>query len=433
MKGAMLTHTAQASSKRPDVVIYINGLALGILELKRSTVSVAEGIRQNLDNQKKAFIQPFFSTLQCLLAGNDSEGLRYATIETPEKYWLRWVEDSGVYASEPNLLDRHLLQVCEKARFLELIHDFVVFDAGSRKVCRQNQYFGVKAAQAFIHRREGGIIWHTQGSGKSLTMVWLARWIGENRPDARVLIITDRTDLIEQLDKGTESLICSLVHKFGNPGKDSPDSGEGTEAFVKALQNLPPGFKARGDLHVFVDECHRTQSGDLHQAMKAVLPNAIFIGFTGTPLLKADRLKSIEVFGRYIHTYKFDQAVREGVVLDLRYEARNIDQMLDNTGKIDQWFETHTQGLSDLARAQLKQKWGTMQKVLSSQERLERIVADILFDMNTRPRLMDGHGNAMLVAGSIYEACKVYSLFAQSELRGKCAVGHLSLHRQGHA
>ena len=282
---AMLTHTAQAakaSSKRPDVVIYLNGIALGILELKRSTVAVAEGIRQNLDNQKKAFIQPFFSTLQCLMAGNDSEGLRYATIETPEKYWLRWVEDSGPHAGEPNLLDRHLLQVCEKTRFLELIHDFVVFDAGTRKVCRQNQYFGVKAAQIFIRRREGGILWHTQGSGKSLTMVWLARWIRENRPDARVLIITDRSeldeqiekvfkgvneaiyrtrsgaDLIERLNNGTESLICSLVHKFGNPGKDAQERGEGTEAFVKALRNLPPGFEARGDLHVFVDECHRT-------------------------------------------------------------------------------------------------------------------------------------------------------------------------------
>ena len=172
---------AKASTKRPDVVLYVNGIALGVLELKRSTVSVAEGIRQNLDNQKKEFIQPFFSTMQLVMAGNDTEGLRYATIETPEKYYLRWVEDSGPYASEPNLLDRHLLQVCGKARLLELIHDFVVFDAGTKKLCRQNQYFGVKAAQDFIRRREGGIIWHTQGSGKSLTMVWLAKWIRENR------------------------------------------------------------------------------------------------------------------------------------------------------------------------------------------------------------------------------------------------------------
>ncbi|WP_217807251.1 DEAD/DEAH box helicase family protein [Methylomagnum ishizawai] len=123
--------------------------------------------------------------------------LRYATIDTGEKYYLKWVEDSGPHADEPNPLDRHLMQTCGKRRFLELIHDFIVYDAGTKKVCRQNQYFGVKAAQDFILRREGGIIWHTQGSGKSLTMVWLAKWIREHRIGARVLIITDRTELDE--------------------------------------------------------------------------------------------------------------------------------------------------------------------------------------------------------------------------------------------
>ncbi len=446
VKGADLANAAKASTKRPDVVLYVNGIALGVLELKRSTVSVANGIRQNLDNQKKEFIQPFFSTMQWVMAGNDSEGLRYATIETPEKYYLKWVEETGEFADEPNLLDRHLLQVCEKHRFLELIHDFVVFDAGIKKLCRQNQYFGVKAAQEFVTRREGGIIWHTQGSGKSLTMVWLAKWIGEHRPEARVLIITDRTeldeqiekvfkgvsediyrtksgaDLIDQLNRADESLLCSLVHKFGGRGDSEQDDNEGTKAFIESLQNLPADFEAKGDIHVFVDECHRTQSGDLHKAMKALLPNAVFIGFTGTPLLKADKKKSIEVFGRYIHTYKFDQAVREGVVLDLRYEARDIDQELTNKAKIDQWFEAKTRGLNDLAKAQLKQKWGTMQRVLSSQDRLRRIAQDIVLDLDTRPRLMDGHGNAMLVAGSIFEACKFYELFSTMGLKGKCAI-----------
>ncbi len=446
VKGADLANAAKANTKRPDVVLYVNGIALGVLELKRSTVSVANGIRQNLDNQKKEFIQPFFSTMQWIMAGNDSEGLRYGAVETHEKYYRRWVEESGAFADEPNLLDRNLLQVCEKARFLELIHDFVVFDAGVKKLCRQNQYFGVKAAQDTIRRREGGIIWHTQGSGKSLTMVWLAKWIRENREGARVLIITDRTeldeqiekvfkgvneaiyrtrsgaDLIDKLNRTEESLLCSLVHKFGAKGDGDKENDEGTKAFIESLQKLPPDFQAKGDIHVFVDECHRTQSGDLHKAMKAILPNALFIGFTGTPLLKADKKKSIEVFGRYIHTYKFDQAVREGVVLDLRYEARDIDQRLTNKAKIDQWFEAKTQGLNDLAKAQLKQKWGTMQRVLSSQDRLEKIVEDILLDMNIKPRLMDGHGNALLVAGSIFEACKFYELFSKTELKGKCAI-----------
>ncbi len=437
---------AKASTKRPDVVLYVNGIALGVLELKRSTVSVSEGIRQNLDNQKKEFIQPWFSTLQWIMAGNDTEGLRYATIQTPEKYWLKWVEPEGEFASEPNDLDRQLLQMCSKARLLELIHDFLLFDAGTKKLCRQNQYFGVKAAQDFIRRREGGIIWHTQGSGKSLVMVWLAKWIRENRPASRVLIITDRTeldgqiekvfkgvnesivrtksgaDLIDRLNGTVDSLICSLVHKFGGKEGGESESEAGTKEFLEALKKLPPGFSAKGDLHVFVDECHRTQTGDLHRAMKALLPNALFIGFTGTPLLKADKQKSIEVFGRYIHTYKFDQAVREGVVLDLRYEARDIDQSITSQKKIDAWFEAKTKGLTDLAKAQLKQKWGTMQRVLSSQSRLAKIVDDILMDMNTKPRLMSGHGNAMLVAGSIYEACMFHDLFAKTELKGKCAI-----------
>jgi type I restriction enzyme, R subunit len=158
---------AKASGKRPDIVLYVNGIALGVLELKRSTVSVAEGIRQNLDNQKREFIEPFFSTMQWVMAGNDTEGLRYGTIQTPEKYYLKWVEDTGDFATEPNLLDRHVLQLCQPKRLLELIHDFVVFDAGTKKLCRQNQYFGVKAAQEFVARREGGVIWHTQAVARA--------------------------------------------------------------------------------------------------------------------------------------------------------------------------------------------------------------------------------------------------------------------------
>jgi type I restriction enzyme R subunit len=424
-------------TKRPDIVLYVNGIALGVLELKRSTVSVSEGIRQNLDNQKKAFIRAFFSTIQLVMAGNDTEGLRYGIIETPEKYYLTWKEESDI----DNLLDRHLTQLCNKPRLLELIHDFIVFDAGIKKTCRHNQYFGVKAAQERVRTREGGIIWHTQGSGKSLIMVWLAKWIREHVQNARVLIITDRTeldeqiegvylgvnediyrtgsgaDLITRLNATTPWLICSLIHKFGRSEDAAVD-----EFVAELAKSLPTDFRAKGELFVFVDECHRTQSGTLHQAMKAILPNAMFIGFTGTPLLKADKQKSIEVFGPYIHTYKFDEAVRDGVVLDLRYEARDIDQNLTSPQKVDQWFEAKTKGLSDLARAQLKQKWGTMQKVLSSQSRLEKIVADILFDMETRDRLMSGRGNAMLVSSSIYQACKLFELFAKTHLAGKCAI-----------
>lgn len=429
-------------TKRPDVVLYVNGIALATIELKRSKVSVTEGIRQTIGNQKPEFIRPFFSTVQFVLAGNDVEGLRYGVIDTPEKYWLEWKEPSEV--ADP--LDRALLQLCDKSRFLELIHDFIVFDAGVKKGPRHNQYFGIKAAQDRIAKREGGIIWHTQGSGKSLTMVWLAKWIREHQDDARVLLITDRTELDEQIEKvfggvneqiyrtssgadllGTlnltqEWLICSLVHKFRG-GDDDQALDDSSEDFIAELNaKIPKDFKAKGNLFVFVDEAHRTQSGKMHTAMKQLLPEAMFIGFTGTPLLKADKATSIETFGSFIHTYKFDEAVEDGVVLDLRYEARNIDQNLTSPAQVDKWFEVKTKGMTDLSKAELKKRWGTMQKVVSSEPRAKQIVNDILLDMETKPRLMDGHGNAMLVGSSIYQACKFYELFCNAGFKGKCAI-----------
>lgn len=429
------------NTKRPDVVLYLNGIAVGVLELKRSIVSVSEGIRQNLDNQKPEFIRPFFSTIQLVMAGNDTQGLRYGTTRTTEKYHLTWKEANDT----ENLLDRHLTQLCERTRLLDILHNFIVFDAGTKKICRANQYFGVQAAQPYIEQHKGGIIWHTQGSGKSLTMVWLAKWIREHVQDARVLIITDRTELDEQIEKvfkgvqeeiyRTKSgedlihqlnaaypwLICSLIHKFGGREGDSENSD--VAGFVTDIRRaLPPDFKAKGDIFVFIDECHRTQSGDLHRAMTRLLPGVTLIGFTGTPLLKRDKQTSLEVFGPYIHTYKYNEAIADGVVLDLQYEARDIDQVLTSQDKIDRWFESKTTGLTRIARAQLKQKWGTMQKVLSSQSRLEKIVADILFDMEIKDRLKSGRGNAMLVTGSIFEACKCYELFEQHGLKEKCAI-----------
>lgn len=437
-----VTHKGE-NKKRPDLVLYVNGIALGVIELKRSTVSVSEGIRQNLDNQQKAFIRNFFTTIQLVMAGNDLEGLRYGVIETPEKYYLQWKETTE--SPYTNLLDRHLAQTCNKQRFLELIHDFIVFDAGVKKTCRHNQYFGVSATKPFIQRSEGGIIWHTQGSGKSLTMVWLAKWIRENVTDGRVLIITDRTeldeqiekvfngvdeeilrtrsgaDLITRLDQTSPWLICSLVHKFGHQDEDDKDTG--SDDFIEQMKrNIPANFRAKGKLFVFVDECHRTQSGKLHAAMKSILPEAMFIGFTGTPLMKQDKKKSVEIFGPYIHTYKFDEAVNDGVILDLRYEARDIDQRVKSQKKVDQWFDAKTSKLSRLGQQQLKQKWASMQKLLSSRSRLEQIVADILLDFDQKPRLANGRGNAMLVCSSVYQACKCYQMFSDSGFAGKCAI-----------
>jgi type I restriction enzyme R subunit len=407
-----------------------------VLELKNSRVTIGDGIRQCLSNQTPMFHEWFFATVQFIFAGNDSEGLQYGAIGTPEKYYLKWKEDE-----EDNSrfkLDKYLLKMCDKRRLLELMHDFVVFDGGVKKLPRAHQYFGVKAAQAHAHEKRGGIIWHTQGSGKSIVMVLLAKWILENNPNARVAIITDRDeldkqiegvftasgegikrstsgrDLMSQLAQAKPRLLCALVHKFGRRDVDD------FEAFVKELEAKPS--RTVGDVFVFVDECHRTQSGKLHRLMKAMMPNAIFVGFTGTPLLAKDKATSLEVFGGYIHTYKFSEGVEDGVVLDLIYEARDIDQHLGSQDKIDSWFEAKTKGLNDWQKEELKKAWGTMQKVLSSKSRMDRVVSDIVFDFSVKARLSSARGNAILVAASIYDACKFFTLFQKTPFKGKCAV-----------
>jgi type I restriction enzyme R subunit len=422
--------------RRPDLVLYVNGIAIGVIELKNSRVSIGDGIRQNLSNQQPGFNAWFFSTVQFIVAGNDSEGLRYGTIGTEDKYFLRWKEDE---ADDSRFkLDKYLLKMCGKDRIVELMHDFVLFDSGKKKLPRVHQYFGLKAAQQHVSQRKGGIIWHTQGSGKSIVMVLLAKWILENNPHARVALITDRdeldkqiervftemgepikrttsgSDLMRQLGQATPRLLCSLVHKFGRRDVDD------FEAFIQDLEAKPS--QTVGEVFVFVDECHRTQSGKLHRVMKAMMPNAVFIGFTGTPLLKKDKATSLEVFGGYIHTYKFSEAVADEVVLDLIYEARDIDQRLGSEEKIDAWFEAKTKGLNDWQKEELKKQWGTKQVVLSSRSRMDRVVSDIVFDFSVKPRLSSERGNALLVASSIYEACKYYTLFQKTPLKGKCAV-----------
>jgi type I restriction enzyme R subunit len=422
--------------RRPDLVLYINGVAVAVIELKNSYVSIGDGIRQLLSNQQREFNEWFFTTVQVVFAGNDSEGLRYGAIGTPEKYFLNWKEDEA--DNTRFKLDKYLLKMCRKERLIEFLHDFVLFDGGVKKLPRVHQYFGVKAAEERVNAYQGGIIWHTQGSGKSIVMVLLAKWILENKPKARVLILTDRDeldkqiervfsgagetiyrtssghDLMAQLGQAAPRLLCSLIHKFGN--KEVGDF----DAFIEELRKQPS--PAVGELFIFVDECHRTQSGKLHKTMKALLPGAVFIGFTGTPLLKQDRQTSLEVFGSYIHTYKFGEAVEDEVILDLVYEARDIPQELGSPQKVDTWFEAKTKGLNDWQKAALREQWGTMQKVLSSRSRMERVVEDIVFDFGVKPRLASERGNAMLIASSIYEAARYFELFQKTVFKGRCAL-----------
>lgn len=261
--------------RRPDLVLYMNGIAVAVIELKNSRVSVGDGIRQLLSNQQPEFNEWFFTTVQIVFAGNDSEGLRYGAIRTPEKYFLTWKEDEA--DNEGYKLDKYLRKMCRKERLIELMHDFVLFDGGTKKLPRVHQYFGIKRAQEHVGAYRSGIIWHTQGSGKSIVMVLLAKWILENKPNARVLVLTDRdeldkqiarvfaaagetiyrtssgADLMAQIGQAKPRLLCSLVHKFGRRGVDDFD------AFIEELKRQKS--PAVGELFIFVDECHRTQSG----------------------------------------------------------------------------------------------------------------------------------------------------------------------------
>ncbi len=425
--------------RRPDIVLYLNGLAIAVIELKRSSVELADGVRQLITNQEEIFNKGFFSTVQLVLAGSDSQGLRFGTTGTPEQFFVAW-KDEAQPASSPAvapaagaLLDRPLAQLCHKARLLDLIRNFILFDAGQKKVPRPHQFFGVKAAQERIAKREGGVIWHTQGSGKSILMVLIAKWLLEHDPEARILVVTDRDELdkqiegvmknagvigpespspritsraefVEKLGSRSPRLLCALLHKFDAANLNGP----------------PPPVNGR--FYVFVDECHRTQGGNMNSQMKRWLEGAIFIGFTGTPLLRKDKLMTRDVFGTYIHTYKFHEGVADGVILDLKYEARDVPQRLTTRTAIDQWFEQKTKGLNNFQKAILRKRWATMEELMSAGERKQRIIADIIEDFSLKPRLNNDRGTAILVAASIYDACHYFRLLQNTNFGKYCGI-----------
>jgi type I restriction enzyme R subunit len=419
--------------RRPDIVLYLNGIAVGVIELKRSSVEIADGVRQLITNQEEIFNKGFFSTVQLVFAGSDSQGLRYGTVTTREEFFVNWKVENSASLSAGALLDRPLAEMCEKSRLLDLIRNFIIFDNGIKKVPRQHQFIGVKAAQERVRTREGGVIWHTQGSGKSILMVLLAKWLLEQDSEARILVVTDRDELDKQIEGvmknagviGESSpspritsraefvaklgdnmprLLCALIHKF-----DPAD-----------LQGPPPAV--RGRFYVFVDECHRTQGGDMNKQMKRWLENAIFIGFTGTPLLRKDKQTTRDVFGTYIHTYKFHEGVADKVILDLKYEARDVPQRISSRQAIEAYFEQKTRTLNNFQKAVLRSRWATMEELMSAGERKQRIIHSIIEDFSLKPRLNNDRGTAILVAASIYDACHYYRLFQNTSFGQFCGI-----------
>jgi type I restriction enzyme R subunit len=331
------------------------------------------------------------------------------------------------------LLDRPVAEMCEKSRLLDLIRNFIIFDNGIKKVPRQHQFAGVKAAQERIRKREGGVIWHTQGSGKSILMVLLAKWLLEHDPEGRILVVTDRDELDKQIEgvmknagvvpadspspriqnraefvaklgATTPRLLCALIHKF-----DPAD-----------LKGPPP--PTHGRFYIFVDECHRTQGGDMNKQMKRWLEGAIFIGFTGTPLLRKDKQTTRDVFGTYIHTYKFHEAVADKVVLDLKHEARDVPQRITSPQAIEAYFAKKTKNLNNFQKAIIRKRWATMEELMSAGQRKQRIIHSIIEDFDLKPRLNNNRGTAILVAASIYDACHYFRLFQNTTLGPHCGI-----------
>ena len=352
----------EQQEKRPDLVIYLNGIAVAVIELKRSSISVSEGIRQNLTNQKDSFIRGFFTTMQFCMAGNESEGLRYGTLLTGEKFYMEWKDDGfKEHEEERDPVDVRISKTCEgidnkllkqiyamfdKERFIDLIMNFVVFDKGIKKVCRYNQYFGIKRTQQRLNnlRTElhnpnrnqdkplGGILWHTQGSGKSYSMVFFAKKVRRKMEGTPTFVIlTDRDELNTQISDSFEN--CGLLGKNIKASKFMAASGDD---LVKKLQGNPSfiftliqkfnqpdeePIYPEHDIIIMSDEAHRSQYGIYADNMMKLLPTAARIGFTGTPLLSSDNITA-RTFGGYVSVYDFKRAVEDGATVPLYYENR---------------------------------------------------------------------------------------------------------------
>ncbi len=412
-------------TRRPDIVLFINGIPFGVIELKKSSVETEQGISQMIRNQLKGEIPQLFKFTQILLAGNNHSP-KYATAGTPKKFYATWEEDVKQYIERlvtdrtPSKLDNTIYSLFEKKRVIKLLHSFIIFDNKVKKIARYQQYFAIKEIMKKIDkldatgRRGGGLIWHTQGSGKSLTMVMLTRVIKASIPNSKVVVVTDRKDLdrqihstfnkseiearragsgkkLIQLLQSGKSVITTLIHKFETVQKE------------KVILDDP-------NIFILVDESHRTQEGDLNKAMKKVFPSACYLGFTGTPLMKKEK-STISKFGGLLHKYTIDQAVRDGAVLPLLYEGRLVDQWISDENGLDRRFDVLSRNLNDEQKLDLKRKWARFQKVASSERRLEMI----MFDINEHfIKNIQGTGfKAMLATSSKYEAIKYHKLFEE--------------------
>jgi len=414
--------------RRPDLVLFINGIPIVVIELKKSSVSFENGIKQLEKEQGKDEIAHLFKYIQLTIAANGS-GARYGTTGTPFKFYSVWKEQDEAKAKESlkslingrevSALDMTLFALLSKDRLLRLVRHYIVFDKKMKKVCRYQQFFAIEETLKRVSAkkdgaRAGGLIWHTQGSGKSLTMVMLTKLLKQIYINSKIIVVTDRidldgqihetfentdvkagrassgSDLIEKLQSGV-SVITTLVHKF------------------EKVKNQKVAIRD-GDIFVLVDESHRTQGGDLHKAMKKALPLACYIGFTGTPLLKREK-NSFAKFGGEIHRYTIDDAVKDGAVLPLLYEGRYVGQEVLDAEGLTRKFDLISRELGDEAKRDLQKKWARFERVASSEQRLELIAVDI--NEHIKKTLKKSGFKAMLATQRKYDAIKYHEIFEE--------------------
>ena len=382
---------------RPDIVLFINGIPFAVIECKAPHIPVEEAVGQMIRNQQAAYIPQLFKFAQFVVATNKN-AVKYATVGTPKKFWSVWKEQDTEWLQTrlkalvpdrmPTEQDRNIVSLFSRERVFELIRYFILFDANVKKVCRYQQFFAVREIMKTIAEsdehgnRRSGVIWHTQGSGKSLTMVMLAKYILMELKDChpRVVIVTDRKELdaqiaatfahtrltparatsgrhlVELVNSARADVITSIINKFNT---------------VERQEVKNPSR----DIFVLVDESHRSNYGLMATRMRSVFPNACYIGFTGTPLMKSEK-NTMARFGRLIHKYTIRDGVEDGAIVPLIYEGRFVEQKVDEEN-IDLWFKQTTRRLTEAQREDLRRKWSSIRRLTSTDARIKRIALDI--------------------------------------------------------
>lgn len=418
---------------RPDIVLFVNGIPFAVIECKKASISITQGIEQMIRNQGKDYAPHLFKFVQLVMSTNKNE-TKYATCNTPKKFWSVWKEENEEWLNHwldqtvkdrlATTQDKNIISLFHPNRLLEITKFFTLFDKDVKKVARYQQYFAIKEIIKTIEKRDengnrqSGVIWHTQGSGKSLTMVMLARYILSElyQYNPKVVVVTDRIELDKQIHKtfshsrlkasramsgnhlvdliqdNNADIITSLVHKF--------DTASSKQKPVESK-----------DIFILVDESHRTQYGELHMKMRKVFPNACYLGFTGTPLMKKEKSTLIK-FGKLIHKYTIADAVKDKAIVPLLYEGKMVEQSV-NRKAIDHRLEMITRNLNEKQKEEVKKRWSKYEKLASSEQRIYLIAEDINKHFLENYKTQGSHFKAMFATNSKIEAIKYLEAFEE--------------------